>query len=145
MVDLEVAAKSPSTLRQLHLLGEIYRLSEGGKRRQIPTAGLYNEGQDRGVDVSALRSDFTALKAAGWLYFEASAAGVDEILITQEGIDVALEYQAKRSNPRQRASSLKTALLKLALRSVPRGGGTERLCVLQGRFRGQLSRPCLHR
>lgn len=48
---------------------------------------------------------------AGWIYFEASAAGVDEILIKQEGIDVALEYQKKRSNPRQRASALKTALL----------------------------------
>ena len=111
MLDLEVAAKSPSMLRQLHLLGEIYRLSEGWNRRQIPTAGLYNEGQDWGIDVSALRNDFTALMAAGWLYFEASAAGVDEVLITQEGIDVALEYQAKRSNPRQRASSLRTALL----------------------------------
>jgi hypothetical protein len=111
MVDLEVAAKSPSKLRQLHLLGEIFRLSEGWKRRQIPTAGLYNEGQGWGIDVSALGSDFTALMAAGWLYFEASAAGVDEILITQDGIDVALEYQAKRSNPRQRASALKTALL----------------------------------
>lgn len=111
MVDLEVAAKSLSKLRQLHLLGEIYRLSEGWNRRHIPTAGLYNEGQDWGIDVSALRSDFTELMAAGWLYFEASAAGVDEILITQEGINVALEYQAKRSDPRQRASALKTALL----------------------------------
>jgi hypothetical protein len=116
MVDL-----SPSTLRQLHLLGEIYRLSEGWKRRQIPTAGLYNEGHDWGIDVSALRSDFTALMAAGWLYFEASAAGVDEILITQEGIDVALEFQAKRSNPRQRASSLKTALLNWLYDQYPAG------------------------
>lgn len=111
MVDLEAAVKSQSKLRQLRRLGEIYRLSESWNRRQIPTAGFYNEGQDWGIDVSALRSDFTALIAAGWLYFEASAAGVDEVLITQEGIDVALEYQAKRSNPRQRASALKTALL----------------------------------
>lgn len=111
MIDLEAAVKSPSKLRQLHLLGEIYRLSEGWKRRQIPTAGLYNEGHEWGIDVSALRSDFNALMEAGWIYFEASAAGVDEILLKQEGVDVALEYQKKRSNPRQRASAMKTALL----------------------------------
>jgi len=111
MIDLEAAVKSPSKLRQLHLLGEIYRLSEGWNRRQIPTAGLYNEGHEWGIDVSALRSDFNALMDAGWIYFEASAGGVDEILIKQEGIDVALEYQNKRSNPRQRAAALKAALL----------------------------------
>lgn len=109
MIDLEAAAKSPSKLRQLHLLGEIYRLSEAWNRRQVPTAGLYNEGHEWGV--SAHRSDFSALMDAGWIYFEASAGGVDEILIKQEGIDVAMEYQKKRSNPRQRASALKTALL----------------------------------
>lgn len=111
MIDLEAAVKSPFKLRQLHLLSEIHRLSEGWNRRQIPTAGLYNEGHEWGIDVSALRSDFNALMDAGWIYFEASAAGVDEILIKQEGIDVALEYQKERSNPRQRASALKTALL----------------------------------
>lgn len=111
MIDLEAAVKSPSKLRQLHLLGEIYRLSEGWNRRQIPTAGLCNEGHEWGIDVSALRSDFNALMDAGWIYFEASAAGVDEILLKQKGVDVALEYQKKRSNPRQRASTLKSALL----------------------------------
>lgn len=111
MIDLEAAVKSSSKLRQLHLLSEIHRLSEGWNRRQIPTAGLYNEGQDWGIDVSALRSEFNALMDAGWIYFEASAGGVDEILLKQEGIDVALEYQKKRSNPRQRAAALKTALL----------------------------------
>ena len=111
MIDLESAVKSPSKLRQLHLLGEVYRLSEAWNRRQVPTAGLYNEGHEWGIDVSALRSDLNALMDVGWIYFEASAGGVDEILIKQEGVDVALEYQKKRSNPRQRSSALKAALL----------------------------------
>jgi hypothetical protein len=111
MLDLEAAAKSPSKLRQLRLLSEIYRESQDWDRRQVPTAGLYNEGHLWGIEVSALRSDFNALMSAGWIYFEASAAGVDEVLITQEGIDAAQEFQERRSNPRHRASALRVALL----------------------------------
>lgn len=111
MLDLESAAISPSRLRQLRLLGEIYRESQDWDRRQVPTAGLYNEGHLWGLDVSALRSDFNALMSAGWIHFEASAGGVDEVLITQEGTDAAEEFQARQNNPRQRASALSVALL----------------------------------
>ncbi|MFX1821778.1 hypothetical protein PV768_18525 [Pseudarthrobacter sp. CC4] len=111
MLDLESAIKSSSKLRQLRLLAEIYRESQDWDRRQVPTAGLYNEGHLWGIDVSALKSDFNALMAAGWIYFEASAGGVDEVLITQEGIDAAQEFQERRGNPRQRASALRVSLL----------------------------------
>jgi hypothetical protein len=103
MLDLEAVVKAPSKLRQLHLLSEIYRESQDWERRQVPTAGLYNEGHLWGIDVSALRSDFSALMSVGWIYFEASAGGVDEVLITQEGIDAAQQYQERRNNPRLRS------------------------------------------
>lgn len=111
MIDLEAAAKSPSKLRHLHLLGEIYRLSQEWGWLDIPTAGLYNEGHEWGIDVSALRGDLKALLANGWIYTEVPSGQITDVRLEQEGIDVALEYQKKRSNPRQRASALKTALL----------------------------------
>lgn len=111
MLDLEAAAKSPSKLRQLHLLAEIYRLSEEWGRLDVPTVGLYNEGHEWGIDVSALRGDLKALLANGWIYTEIPSGQITDVRLEQEGIDVALEYQKKRSNPRQRASALKTALL----------------------------------
>ncbi|WP_394525613.1 hypothetical protein [Paenarthrobacter nicotinovorans] len=111
MVDLEAAAKSPSKLRQLHLLGEIYRLSEEWGRLDVPTAGLYNEGHEWGIDVSAIRDDLKALLANGWIYTEIPSGRIPDVRLEQEGIDVAREYREKRSSPRSRASALRTALL----------------------------------
>ncbi|MDQ0869019.1 hypothetical protein QFZ70_001492 [Arthrobacter sp. V1I9] len=111
MIDLEAAAKSPSKLRQLHLLGEIYRLSEEWGRLDVPTAGLYNEGHEWGIDVSALRGDLKALLANGWIYTEVPSGKIPDVRLEQAGIDVALEYKRVRSNPRQRASALKPALI----------------------------------
>lgn len=44
MLDLEATVKSPSKLRQLHLLSEIYRESQDWDRRQVPQQAFTTRG-----------------------------------------------------------------------------------------------------
>lgn len=111
MVDILAESRSVSGLRQLLLLEKLVDIAPQFPREQVQTAGLYNEGHLWGMDVQALDNDFSVLKMKGWIYYESSLGGIDDVVILQAGRDVVHAFSEERENPVKRNTAIRSSIL----------------------------------
>ncbi|MDQ0730442.1 hypothetical protein [Arthrobacter sp. B1I2] len=112
MVDFEVELGSPAVLRQLQLLVKIRELAATNRHRSADTTGLYEQAEEFGLGWRAVGSDLDSLKDRGWINFDNSSGPVTDVVMSQQGVDTAEEFEAFRSNKRRRAQAVRSAVLQ---------------------------------
>ena len=59
-----------------------------------------------------MTGDFESLQQREWLWFERSVAGIDEVVLTQTGLDVIEEFEELGSSPQKRAMAARDHMLR---------------------------------
>lgn len=109
MVDVQVLADSKQGVRLLSLMVALNSVADSSHR--APTRALYQEAKDQGKDRSGLTSDFRALGERGWLWFDEASSGIDDVVLTQSGIDAVEEFESLRTSPQKRNMAARDRLL----------------------------------
>lgn len=109
MEDIETLAGSKSGLRHLILISAL--VGTNSADCQLTTYSHYQAAKDQGREKSTLTADFDALSERGWLWFERAGSGIDDVVLTQKGVDAADDFNALRSARRKRAMATRTELL----------------------------------
>ncbi|MDJ0316158.1 hypothetical protein [Arthrobacter antibioticus] len=108
MVDVQVLADSQVGLRHLMLMAALAKRAQGN---QVSTDWFYQNAGDTTRDAAQLTGDFETLQEKGWLWFEKSIVGIDEVVLTQPGNDIAEEFGVLRDSPRERVKAARDRVL----------------------------------
>ncbi|BCW45180.1 hypothetical protein StoSoilB5_23640 [Arthrobacter sp. StoSoilB5] len=72
---------------------------------------LYTVARLQGRPKKSVTGDLEALQEHRWIWFEKPVGGIDSVVLTQAGIDVAEDFKALRTDPRRRVKEVRDAVL----------------------------------
>lgn len=110
-MSVESLAQSKTGLRHLQLISTLTGFDHLDPNRQVGVGVLYEDAKGRGLPRESVTEDLIALQDRGWLWFEASTAGIQTVVLNQAGVDVAEEFQTLRTDPRRRVKEIRDDVL----------------------------------
>jgi len=110
-LSVESLAASKTGLRHLQLMSTLTGFEHLDVNRQVGVGALYEDAKERKLPRESVTGDLHALQDRGWLWFEASAAGIQTVVLNQAGVDAAEEFQALQTDPRRRTLEIRDAAL----------------------------------
>jgi hypothetical protein len=119
---VESLAQSKTGLRHLQLISALIDYEHLDGNRQVGVGALYTEAKNRGLPRQSVTGDLEALQERGWLWFEAASAGIQTVILNQDGVDVAEEFKELRANPSRRARRLRDDVLNWLYDQDIKGG-----------------------
>ncbi len=112
MSEVESLAQSKTGLRHLQLMSTLSELEPLDNNRQVGVSRLYAKAKEQGLPRESVSGALQALQDRGWLWFEASAAGIQTVVLNQAGVDIADEFKALQTDPRRRVREIRDGALQ---------------------------------
>lgn len=111
MSDVESLAQSTTGLRHLQLITKLMDFEHLDSNRQVGVGALYEDAMERGLPRQSVTGDLEALQDRGWLWFEKTMAGIQTVVLNQEGADIAEAFKELKGDTRRRTQQIRDDVL----------------------------------